>query len=805
VEKINRYQKIGFLFLIVYYLISGIIYNKYVLPQGDEPHYLIYANSLIKDFDIYLENNYLKENYINFYKYPGEFDRHTTMGPNNHQFSTHDIGYPLAIAIPFALMGRLGVSLFNIFLTIILFLSTFYLTKAITKSKQASFWLILLVFLGLPFAQYSYLTFIEILAGLLIVISIRGILDNKFPIPPTILCISFLPWMQSRFLLLSIYLFILLLLVRFISNKKSFNHLFFIPPLSLIAYSIFLKWTTGSFLPFLRYSSFGVNINSINQSSNLINLLFDRQYGLLVYAPIFIFSIMGLKIWHRNNKKSFLVIISILIVQLIPFVGFKYWFGGYNPPPSRYLVSVIPLLIIPIIFYINERGSKFLICLAGLMGIWSIAQYFTGVLNPSGHGFKYWDGDSYYNKLSLFKYIYALATILIIGMISYKNIVGKAILLFIKIIKYFLLIVIGISLALFSLEIGVRVFGNKPATSLKFYENPIFGSALVPNQKGLFVTETKEYSSKVEINSQGWPDVEHGFDKPEGVFRILILGDSFVENFQVPLEKRFFRQLQDKLGNKFEIIAIGRGNTGTAQQYLMLKEYGLKYKPDLVIQMFLTANDVKNNSPVLQNDPYLPYFEIDDGNNLKKLPQIKRSERYLSSLKEMLKGFETTKIILSFRQKYLEKKAVELSGGYPIDYHIYDSDYSSEYQKAWDMTKRLIIETKKITEESGSKYVLVTLANNEQVNTIVQEEILNKYPNMKNANPDFEKPDRIIKEFSESEKLTYWQMLPYFQNYTKDNPNTPTHFHYDGHWNETGTNLAVDFLYENLKNYLTIK
>ncbi len=56
---------------------------------------------------------------------------------------------------------------------------------------------------------------------------------------------------------------------------------------------------------------------------------------------------------------------------------------------------------------------------------------------------------------------------------------------------------------------------------------------------------------------------------------------------------------------------MGRGNTGRAQQYLMLKEYGLKYKPDLVIQMFLTANDVKNNSPVLQNDPYLPYFEID--------------------------------------------------------------------------------------------------------------------------------------------------------------------------------------------------
>jgi len=83
-KRLNKYQKIGFLLLIIYYLISGIIYNKYVLPQGDEPHYLIYANSLIKDFDIYLENNYLKENYINFYKYSGKLDRHTTLGRNNH-------------------------------------------------------------------------------------------------------------------------------------------------------------------------------------------------------------------------------------------------------------------------------------------------------------------------------------------------------------------------------------------------------------------------------------------------------------------------------------------------------------------------------------------------------------------------------------------------------------------------------------------------------------------------------------------------------------------------------------------------
>lgn len=376
---------------------------------------------------------------------------------------------------------------------------------------------------------------------------------------------------------------------------------------------------------------------------------------------------------------------------------------------------------------------------------------------------------------------------------TYRNIFTKSLLISFTVVVSFMFI-----------ELVLRII-LPSETTLKFYDNPIFGSAFIPNQKGLFVTETKEYLSEVGINSQGWPDAEHSFEKPESVYRILILGDSFVENLQVPFEKRFFRQLQNKLGNKFEIIAMGRGNTGTAQQYLMLKEYGLKYKPDLVIQLFLTANDVKNNSPVLQNDPYLPYFEIDESGNLKEIPHLKRSNRKLSSLKEMFKKFKLTRIILSLRQKYLEKKAVALSGGYPVDYHIYDSSYSTEYQKAWEITKRLILETKKITEEAKSKYILVTLSNNEQVNTKVQEEIFKKYPNMKKSKPDFEKPDKLVKVFSEEEKITYWQMLPYFKSFTNHYPLSATHYPYDGHWDQIGTDLATEFLYENLKNYLTIK
>lgn len=367
---------------------------------------------------------------------------------------------------------------------------------------------------------------------------------------------------------------------------------------------------------------------------------------------------------------------------------------------------------------------------------------------------------------------------------------------------------LGILIALFIIEIGLRLFIRQ--TTLKFYDNDIFGSAFVPNQKGWFVSNTKEYSTWVEINPQGWPDVNHSIDKPENVFRILILGDSFVENLQVPIEERFFRKLQTNFDEKIkdkkiEIIAIGRGNTGTAQEFLILKNYGLIYQPDLIIQMFLTANDVKNNSPLLQNDPYLPYFILDQGNNLVEIPPAKRNQKILSRLKGALKQLRVVELALSARQKILEAKASRAMGGYPVDYHIYDQSYDINYTNAWNITKKLILEAKKATENSEARYILVTLANNEQVNQKVREKIFKTYPEAKKANLDFEKPDKIIKGFCDQEKITYWQMLPYFLDSENKNPDTLTHFFYDGHWNERGTNLAADFLFKNLENYLIIK
>ena len=51
------------------------------------------------------------------------------------------------------------------------------------------------------------------------------------------------------------------------------------------------------------------------------------------------------------------------------------------------------------------------------------------------------------------------------------------------------------------------------------------------------VTYLPQFGITASFNSVGMRDREHAGRKPEGVFRVLVLGDSFMEALQVPFEK----------------------------------------------------------------------------------------------------------------------------------------------------------------------------------------------------------------------------------------------------------------------------
>ncbi|MGO9519602.1 MAG: SGNH/GDSL hydrolase family protein [Candidatus Korobacteraceae bacterium] len=136
-------------------------------------------------------------------------------------------------------------------------------------------------------------------------------------------------------------------------------------------------------------------------------------------------------------------------------------------------------------------------------------------------------------------------------------------------------------LALGLLEVAVRIYAHVTSQERLIVIDNITGWRLAPNVHRRYDKETQPYF--IVTNSKGLRDVEHAYEKPPGVFRIVVIGDSFVFGAGgVEPSKRFTDILQSSLKN-VEVINMGVPAYGADQEYLYLADEGLKYHPDLVL------------------------------------------------------------------------------------------------------------------------------------------------------------------------------------------------------------------------------
>ena len=120
--------------------------------------------------------------------------------------------------------------------------------------------------------------------------------------------------------------------------------------------------------------------------------------------------------------------------------------------------------------------------------------------------------------------------------------------------------------------------------------------SLVPRQVGQFdpylgwslkpgaVAVSKRTGSAVEyrINSKGLRDQERTYQKPKGIYRIVLIGDSYTFGAGVPIETHFSTLLRGSF-TALEVINLGVNGYGIDQAFLRLQKEGFKYAPDLVI------------------------------------------------------------------------------------------------------------------------------------------------------------------------------------------------------------------------------
>lgn len=104
------------------------------------------------------------------------------------------------------------------------------------------------------------------------------------------------------------------------------------------------------------------------------------------------------------------------------------------------------------------------------------------------------------------------------------------------------------------------------------------------------------YNQPVRTNSRGLRNRETTLEKPEGVFRIVGLGDSVMFGWGVEARESYLEQLERMLNElppphpKFEVINFAVPGYNTAIEAAVFREKALLYDPDLVIIHFV-SND----------------------------------------------------------------------------------------------------------------------------------------------------------------------------------------------------------------------
>jgi len=155
-------------------------------------------------------------------------------------------------------------------------------------------------------------------------------------------------------------------------------------------------------------------------------------------------------------------------------------------------------------------------------------------------------------------------------------------------------VVMGVAMlvSLLLAEATVRVFHPEPVGFSWVTAEGI--TVHVPSRTAVY--RAYDVEAAVSMNSQGFRGGEFAIPKPRGTFRILAVGDSFTEAMQVVERDSYAARIQEALApQRIEVLNLGVSGYGTSDELALLRAYGRKLEPDLVILFFAVQNDVRNN------------------------------------------------------------------------------------------------------------------------------------------------------------------------------------------------------------------
>jgi len=353
--------------LAVFNLGAHWMSRKGINFSGDEPHYLMMTHSLLRDGDLDLADNYARRDY-RAYMPEVPLDPHVVPGRKaGSQYSFHSPGtsfflFPFyAVGFPLGKPALVFIIRFAMSLIGALFgLQVFLYGRRAWSSEKTGFLLWILMMFTSPLFFYSIHVYPEIIIALFSLTAFRLLSFPEFLTKGKILLagilLSSFIWFHALkyiFILGPLFLYGLWILIKkrrswpeavlFAASSLSLTALYFFfqfslyGSLSLSAVSWKGSLKAGETVSFLK--SLFADIPFHFRWETLAGYFLDQKDGLLLYAPIYFFSILGMVEAFRKKARDFWPALFVTAPYVL-VSAFLTQRTGYAPQ-ARPLVAVM--------------------------------------------------------------------------------------------------------------------------------------------------------------------------------------------------------------------------------------------------------------------------------------------------------------------------------------------------------------------------------------------------------------------------------------------------------------------------------
>jgi lysophospholipase L1-like esterase len=307
-----------------------------------------------------------------------------------------------------------------------------------------------------------------------------------------------------------------------------------------------------------------------------------------------------------------------------------------------------------------------------------------------------------------------------------------------------------------------------------------------PYSQFTYAPPSKEFSQDIRLNSRGLRDTEHSYKKSSSVYRIAVVGDSFIDGYQVNLADTIPKLLETRLNERgkksYEVINFGFGGYGPIAEAVLVEEEVLKYEPDMVIFAYYIGNDLTRMDSGAYKEFPSNFWDLEWHKTLKK-------KVYGNDLMIKMKSFFRRNSMIRFLVK---KTMTNIGGGaegvndlIPVSKKYYDDEYVTNLKDVRSIFNFL----NNLTSEENISFGVVLIPAKEQMNQDDFNEMILKSGGLLD-DYDLKMVQQAVSSQLNGLGIEYLDLLDGLRKHTG------LYWEIDGHLNEKGYKIAADLIFD---------